>query len=106
MRPGSPARLAGPDGRSRVLTSRFQSACDPDVSVDGKRLLFAGKAAAGDDWNIFELDLESLESRQVTRNAGQCRSPIYTSTFYTITEKEPWEQIAFVSTRAGQANES
>ena len=42
---------------------------------------------------------------QITQNAGQCRSPIYTSTFYTITEKQPWEQIAFVSTRPGQANE-
>ena len=51
------------------------------------------------------MDLQSLTTRQVTRNASDCRSPIYTSIYYTITEKEPWEQIAFVSTLARQADE-
>ena len=97
--------LLAPDGSQRVLTSRFEAACDPDVSLDGKRLLFAGKPTSSNDWNIFEMNLENLETRQITRSAGNCRSPIYTSSFYTITEKEPWEQIVFVSTRAGQANE-
>ena len=41
----------------------------------------------------------------MTKNAGNCQSPIYTSSYYTITEKEPWEQIAFVSTLARQADE-
>jgi hypothetical protein len=93
------------DGSTGVLSSGFQSACDPDVSCDGKRILFAGKKTASDDWNIYDMSLENREARQVTRGAGQCRSPIYTSTYYTITEKEPWEQIAFCSTLAGQANE-
>jgi Tol biopolymer transport system component len=104
---GQGARLVllQPDGRTRVLTAGFHSACDPDVSVNGKCILFAGKLSKGDDWNIFELDLERFVTRQITRNAGWCRSPIYTSTFYTITEREPWEQIAFVSTRADAADE-
>jgi len=97
--------LLAPDGSTRVLTSHFHSASDADVSVDGGRILFAGQAAAGGDWNIYEMDLQSLTTRQVTRNAGDCRSPIYTSIYYTITEKEPWEQIAFVSTLARQADE-
>jgi len=97
--------LLAPDGSTRVLTSHFHSASDADVSVDGGRILFAGQAAAGGDWNIYEMDLQSLTTRQVTRNASDCRSPIYTSIYYTITEKEPWEQIAFVSTLARQADE-
>jgi len=97
--------LLAPGGRTRVLTAGFLSACDADVSDDGGRVLFAGQAAAGGDWNIYELDLQSLSTRQVTRNAGNCRSPIYTSSFYTITEKAPWDQIAFVSTLARQADE-
>ncbi|MGC8641300.1 MAG: hypothetical protein ACP5XB_15660 [Isosphaeraceae bacterium] len=104
-RQGARLILLEPDGHTRVLTSRFESACDPDVSVDGKHLLFAAKPRAGDDWNIFEMDLASSTSRQITRNAGQCHSPIYTSLFYMITEKLPWEQIAFVSTRAQTADE-
>jgi hypothetical protein len=97
--------LLDPDGQARILTAGFQSACEPDVSVDGKRILFAAQVAAGDDWNVYELDLERAATRQVTRNLGHCRCPIYTSSFYTITEKEPWEQIAFVSTRSGAADE-
>ncbi len=97
--------LLAPDGRTRILTPGFRCACDADVSDDGGRILFAGQAAAGGDWNIYEMELQSLTTRQVTRNAGNCRSPIYTSSFYTITEKEPWEQIAFVSTLALQADE-
>ena len=96
--------LRSPDGGTRVLTPQFRAACDPDVSPDGQRILFAGRAAGG-NWNIHEIDLPSMSVRQVTRNAGDCRSPIYTSTYYTITEKEPWEQIAFVSTLARQADE-
>lgn len=104
---GEGARLVllTPDGHTRVLTPKFQSACDPDVSADGKRILFAGKPGRHDDWNIYELDLARSTTRQITKNAGQCRSPIYTSTLYMITEKEPWEQIAFVSTRANIADE-
>ena len=39
--------LLAPDGSTRVLTSHFHSACDADVAVDGGRILFAGKTAAG-----------------------------------------------------------
>lgn len=97
--------LRSPDGTSRVLTAQFQSACDPHVSPDGKHILFAARTAAVGDRNVYELDLQKMTTRQVTSNAGDCRSPIYTSSFYTITEKEPWEQIAFVSTLARQADE-
>ena len=88
--------LLAPDGASRILTSQFHNASDADVSVDGKHILFAGQTAAAGDWNVYEMDLRNMTTRQVTRTPGICRSPIYTSSFYTITEKEPWEQIAFV----------
>lgn len=93
-------RLAS--GEVRVLTIGFQSAADPEVSFDGTRLLFAGKRSAEDPWNIFEMDLESLEVRQVTRDTGNCRNPVYQSTFYTIVSPEPWQQLTFVSDAAGE----
>jgi hypothetical protein len=102
---GSRLILLAPDGSTRVLTAGFESACDPDVANDGKHVLFAGKIKRIDPWAVFELDLDDLKARQVTNFAGSCRSPIHTSTFYTITESEPWEQIAFVGTRPGQADE-
>ncbi len=110
MRPadyGDGARLVlvRPDGSVKPLAEGFQSACDPEVSFDGKRVLCAGKHAAADPWNIFEIDLTSGQVRQITRDLGDCRRPIYLSSFYTITENEPWDQIGFVSTGAGQRDE-
>lgn len=85
-----------PDGGSRILTADFHSACDPDVSFDGGRILFAGKRRGGDAWNIWEIDADGSDLRQVTRERHDCRSPIYLSTFYTITSTEPWYTILFV----------
>ncbi|QEH36452.1 hypothetical protein OJF2_50160 [Aquisphaera giovannonii] len=96
--PGDGAQLVrlDPDGTRRVLTAGFHSAGEPDVSIDGRRILFAGKHDAVDGWEIFEMDADGGHVRRVTRNLGPCRSPVYTSSYYTITEKEPWDQIAFV----------
>jgi hypothetical protein len=104
---GAGARLVrlAPDGSLSVLSRGFESACEPDVSYDGTRVLFAGRRAPSDPWNVFELTLATGEVRQVTRDLGDCRAPIYQSTLFTITEAEPWLQIGFVSTRAGWRNE-
>jgi Tol biopolymer transport system component len=96
--------LVDPDGTTRVLTAEFHSAADPDVSFDGKRILFAGKRAASDPWNVFELDLDTSKARQITRDHGNCRQPIYQSTLYTIDSPEPWYQITFVSDADGERN--
>ncbi|MGB6854058.1 MAG: hypothetical protein WBG49_15875 [Thermoanaerobaculia bacterium] len=85
-----------PDGSSRILTPDFHSACDPEVSFDGERILFAGKRLPTDPWNIWEIDTDGSDLRQVTRERHDCRTPIYLSTFYTITSAEPWYTILFV----------
>ena len=105
---GAGARFVrlGPDGSVTVLSKGFESACEPDVTFDGTQVLFAGRRAAGDPWNVFEMTIASGDVRQVTRDLGDCRSPVYLSTFFTITESEPWLQIGFVSTRAGWRNEA
>lgn len=110
-----------PDGSIRVLTPGFHSACGADVSFDGNRILFAAKRSAGDPWDIFEAKGDGTGVRQVTRDAGNCRSPAYQSTLYTlhakehaseyegtvqdvdeatlsaIDEKSPWYQVMFTS---------
>jgi len=99
--------LVVPDGTARVLSTGFHSACDPDVSVDGRRILFAGKRTAADNWNIFEIGLSVDRSavRQITKGIGDCRSPAYQSTLYTIISSEPWYQLTFVGTGTGTMNE-
>jgi len=94
-----------PDGSLTVLTEGFSSACGCDVSFDGKRILFSAKRNDGDLWNMWEMNADSSDARQITRDLGNCRSPAYQSTLYTIVSTEPWYQIMFVSDAAGAMNE-
>jgi hypothetical protein len=97
--------LLEPGSRPRVLTEGFHGACDPDVSFDGRRMLFAGKREAADTWNVFEAELDGTAVRQVTHDAGNCRRPLYVGSIYTIVDEAPSEQIVFVSDRSGEQNE-
>lgn len=85
-----------PNGETRNLVPDFHSACDPDVSFDGEKILFAGKRRPTDAWNIWEIDTDGSGLRQVTREQHDSRAPIYLSTLYTITSTEPWYTILFV----------
>jgi len=104
---GEGARLAvvHPDGASEILTEGFDSACDPEISFDGTRLLFAGRRKAGDDWNIFEMNVGGSDVRQITKDIGDCRSPSYQSTLYTIISPQPWYQLTFVGSQPRRLNE-
>ncbi len=94
-----------PSGETRVLTGGFSSASGADVSFDGKRFLFAAKRAPHDPWDIWEMGADGTDARRITRDLGNCRSPAYQATLYTIVSTEPWYQIMFVSDAAGAMNE-
>jgi Tol biopolymer transport system component len=101
--------LVSPSGKTRVLTHGFASAAEPEVSFDGKSLLFAGRKAQGDPWCVWEMPLAVKgAARKVTCGAAGARQPVYQSTIYTITPKsvEPWVQVAFVGENPGERNES
>jgi hypothetical protein len=102
---GSRVLLVGPDRSVRVLSDGFCDACESDVSFDGSRILVAGKRTATDNWNIYETGIDGSSVRQITRDMGDCRSPAYLSTLYTIVSPRPWYQLAFVSNAAGTVNE-
>jgi hypothetical protein len=93
---GAGLTLLQPDGSTVDLTPDFESACDPDVSFDGAKILFAGRKTATDAWNIWELELADRSVRRITDGTLDARNPRYLSTFYTITSSEPWYTILFV----------
>jgi hypothetical protein len=97
--------LLGSGGSTQVLTTDFESAADPSVSFDGKRILFAGKKSAGDHWNIYEMNADGSGVRQITRDLGDCRSPIYQSPIFYLDDPGPMPQIAFVSSAPGSVTE-
>jgi hypothetical protein len=104
---GEGAHLAvlSKEGKVRTLTPDFDSAADPAVSFDGKRVLFAGKRAATDTWNIFEINADGFGLRQITHDIGNCRSPIYQSALFYLNDPKPSYQITFVSDAARELNE-
>ena len=102
---GGRVLLVTPNGGRKVLSAGFASAADPDISFDGQRILFAGKKLETDNWQIFEMKADGSETRQVTKDPGNCRGPTYQSKLNTLVADEPWYQITFVSTAAGELNE-
>jgi len=108
---GEGARLivVQPDGSTKVLSEVFHSACDPAVSFDGTRLLFAGKRAPADSWDIYEITLADSSVRRITRDLGDCRGPGYQGSLYTLrpvgVPSEPEYHLTFVAS-TGAMNES
>jgi len=94
---GEGARLVKvyPDGSVEELSRGFHSACDPAVSFDASHILFAGKRQSDDYWNIYEMEVDGSNIRQITSGIGNCRSPGYQATLYTIISTEPWYQLTF-----------
>jgi hydrazine synthase alpha subunit-like protein len=100
--------LVSAAGEARVLTAAFHSVADPDVSFDGKSVLFAAKKSAADPWCVFEMKADGGEPRQITCGAAGARQPVYLTPVYTLapTSVEPWVQVAFVGDDPGERDEA
>ncbi|MFQ6091517.1 MAG: hypothetical protein ACE5OR_02360 [bacterium] len=99
---------ARPDGKLEVLTEGFTAACDPCLSFDGTKLLFAAKKTPDADWNIWEMKINGKNKRQITSNLGDCRQPAYLAkssiTPPEFSDRVRW--IVFTSTAPGTYDES
>jgi len=104
---GEGARLVKvyPDSSIEELSRDFHSACDPAISFDASHILFAGKRTLNDDWNIYEMEIDGSNVRQITNGIGNCRSPYYQAMLYTIVSPEPWYQLTFVGMENGTSDE-
>ncbi len=66
-----------PDKKVKVLTKDFYSACSPDISYDGRSVLFTGQKKQTDPWQIWEMNLENLKVKQITSSDNNCTDPAY-----------------------------
>lgn len=96
--PGNLYRLSpiSPGGIVTPITN-FTGAnvCDPNVSFDGRRILFSMRPPGGGRHNIYEIGADGSNLRQVTGGGGDDFDPLYL----------PDGRIAFTSTRAGEMDE-
>ncbi len=71
------AFIPGKPSSAKVLTDDFFSASFPEISYDGKLMLFTAQQKPDDPWQIWEMDLESLKSRKITSSGENCTDPAY-----------------------------
>ncbi len=69
--PSSPGKI------SSVLTDGFYAARAPEISFDGKKMLFAGQRNEGDYWQIYEEILGQNDARLVIKLDRNCTDPAY-----------------------------
>ena len=67
------------DGSAEPLAPQFWASADANVSFDGMRVLFAGKPAEGDHWQIWEMTLRGRTLRKLFAGPDDAIRPMYLS---------------------------
>lgn len=73
---GAAIRVVTPDG-SRALAPGFFASADPEVSFDGRRVLFAAKPRPQDRWQIWETPADGGEPHRVAAWPEDTIRPLY-----------------------------
>jgi hypothetical protein len=93
---GELTNLSGQYTRSGNDPRNHGAAADPEVSYDGKKILFSMKVNRNARWRLYEMNIDGSNLVQLTdQNAGDDMDPIYL----------PNRKIMFTSTRSGIVDE-
>lgn len=68
---------ANPAANPQILTPGFAAARAPEISFDGKRLLFAGRTSDSSAWQIWERPLDGGTTRRFAQSLEGCADPTY-----------------------------
>ena len=66
-----------PQEKLKILSKDFFSACSPEISYDGKSMLFTAQKKQNDKWQIWEINFENLKVKQITSSSEDCIDPAY-----------------------------
>jgi Hydrazine synthase alpha subunit middle domain len=90
------------------LTPDFFAAADPSVSSDGTRVLFSAKASRESSWQIWEMNADGSQKRQVTHCDSDCLRPAYLPrneiVYSSLGRQGPAPESALFVARADGAN--
>lgn len=75
--PGGAKVMLVSGSERRELAPGFAATADPSVSFDGEHVLFAGKKAASDPWQVWEVAVKGGEARRITNSAEDAIRPFY-----------------------------
>lgn len=65
------------ESEPKFLTPEFHSAASPSLSFDNERIVFSGRKSAEDPWQIWLMDLDGSNKKQVYEGAGNAVSPTF-----------------------------
>jgi Hydrazine synthase alpha subunit middle domain len=71
------AFIPGKHSSLKVLTDNFYSAFSPEISYDGRFILFTAQQKQDESWQIWEMNLDNLVCRKVTSFNDNCTDPAY-----------------------------
>jgi hypothetical protein len=94
-------RVPPSGGRALVLTPEFTAACDPDVSLDGKTIVFAGKRGARDSWQIWKMNADGSGKVRITAGPGDRVAPVFAGARFYLDDPAPTPQIIFAGRPKG-----
>ena len=100
---GSRIVILSGEGNLNVLTQEFSAAVEASLSYDGKRILFSGRRTSRESWNIWEMDLDGRNKRQITKDFGDCREPRYLATS-SITPPDFEDKVRWITFTSNAAN--
>lgn len=89
--------LSNPDISPQNLTGDFIAACDPSISFDSRKMLFAGKKTINDLWQIWQYDFKDQTYLQITNRETDCIQPLWVGSLFHLDDKAPSDRIVFVS---------
>ena len=69
--------LAKRTAGANKLTPRFFAAADPQVSFDGRRVLFSAQRTPGEHWQVWEMNADGSGQKQITDCPADCLRPDY-----------------------------
>jgi len=89
-------RLASESKRPLELTPEFFAAADPQVDFSGAKILFSAQKNAGAKWQIWEMNADGSEKRQITNCTEDCLRAEYLPdgeiVFTVIDRREGWPE--------------
>jgi Hydrazine synthase alpha subunit middle domain len=66
-----------PSAKPINLTAQFFAVADPQPSFDASRILFSGQTARGGLWQVWEMNADGSNARQITHCAEECLHATY-----------------------------